>query len=312
MKRWGAVLGVTIALCAVVAPARAGDAKVLEKDTTLDESLRLASILRGAGLDVRLTRSGDAFVALGSRSASGAGADLFLSVHNNAGPAGVHGTEIYYQVGNAYGARVARTLLGSVSRATGTTPRFVYARPGAQGDYYAVLRGNRATALIVEGAYLSNPDEARRLADPQFRQQVAQGIADGVLAEFAALPHPQGDGPGPKPADANHTLLKAPTNLSVSLSGTSAATVQWDPNGAVGGFRVWRDGIDLGVVSPSVASLTDHVVGAGVHRYQVRAVLDVGPVEEVSPTSAADLVVPWHVVIDAGHGGRDPGAIGHL
>jgi len=312
MKRWGTVLGVTIVLFAIVAPARAGDARVLEKDTNLDESLRLASILRQAGLDVRLTRSDNTFVALGSRSAAGTGADLFVSVHNNAGPPSTHGTEIYSQVGNHYGARVARTLLGSVSKSAGTTPRFVYARPGAQGDYYAVLRGNRATALIVEGAYLTNPEEVRRLADPAFRQRIAQGIADGVLAEFAALPHPQGDGAGPKPADANHTLLSAPSNLTVSLRGTSTATLRWDSNNAVGGFRVWRDGIDLGAVSSSAASLTDHVAGAGIHHYQVRAELDVGPVEEVSPTSAVALVLPWHVVIDPGHGGRDPGAVGHL
>lgn len=311
--RRGTVAGLVLAVLAFVAPARAGDGRVFEKDTTLDEVARVASILRAHGLVVTLTRTSDVLVPLGTRAAAGAGADLFLSIHNNAGPPATHGTEIYSQLNNDYGARVARTLLARVSAAAGTTPRFSYARPGAHGDYYAVLRGNRATALIVEGAYLSNPGEARALADPEFRQRLANGIADGVLAEFAALPHPQGDGPGPPPQDSGHTILPAPANVAVALASSGRATVTWEATSAlITGYRLWRDGNYLGDVDANATSASDGVTGAGVHHYEVRSFLTAGPVEFGSPTAAADLLIPWRIVLDAGHGGRDPGAIGHV
>ena len=34
--------------------------------------------------------------------------------------------------------------------------------------------------MLVEGGYLSNPEESRRIADPQYRQRLAEGVADAV------------------------------------------------------------------------------------------------------------------------------------
>ena len=60
-------------------------------------------------------------------------------------------------------------------------------------------------------------------------------------------------------------------------------------------------------------AFADGGLSKGVHRYQVRAATEVlGSVIQESPASAADVVVPWHVVIDAGHGGKDTGALGRI
>jgi N-acetylmuramoyl-L-alanine amidase len=50
-----------------------------------------------------------------------------------------------------------------------------------------VLRFVKCPAALIEAAYLSNDDEAARVARPQFRQEIAVAIADGVTAYSAAL-----------------------------------------------------------------------------------------------------------------------------
>jgi N-acetylmuramoyl-L-alanine amidase len=46
--------------------------------------------------------------------------------------------------------------------------------------FLGVLRGQNRPAVLVEGGYLSNPSEARRIADPEYRQRLAEGIAQAV------------------------------------------------------------------------------------------------------------------------------------
>jgi N-acetylmuramoyl-L-alanine amidase len=43
-----------------------------------------------------------------------------------------------------------------------------------------VLQGQQCPAVLVEGGYLSNPKEAERIADWQFRQRLAEAIADAL------------------------------------------------------------------------------------------------------------------------------------
>jgi N-acetylmuramoyl-L-alanine amidase len=40
-----------------------------------------------------------------------------------------------------------------------------------------VLRGQDRPAVLIEGGYLSNPQEARLIADPYFRQRMADAVA---------------------------------------------------------------------------------------------------------------------------------------
>ena len=321
-----AVGAVMVALLAGAAPGAAGTraaraaSVTAEKDVNLDQSLRLARLLRERGLRVELTRTADVDVPLAARTdqANAAGADLFVSVHNNGSPSrAVQGTEVYAQVDQPAGIALARRILAAVSARAGTQPRGVFQRRGDHGDYYFVLRRSAMRAVIVEGAYLSNPGEARRLATGEFRQRLAEGIADGVMADLDAQAALAGRPPPPAGG------LAAPGGLAASVQGRDV-TLTWQPVEGATAYRVWRDGQPVGdVLSVPVPSLAvAHGGGAGVshvdrgaptgaHVYDVRATVGAGPVAlRESESAAVTVVVPWLVVVDPGHGGADPGAVG--
>jgi N-acetylmuramoyl-L-alanine amidase len=182
-----------------------------EKDMTLDVTQRLKKVLESRGYKVLLTRADDRRVELEARAdvANRAKADLFLSVHFNALPpvvAGrVTGAETYVltpQFQRSSGDEkkdkkadlafpgnhedFANTLLGYHLH------RQILAdlKPSDRGykrARYVVLCFAECPAALVEAAFLSNNVEARRVATPEYRQQIAEAIAAGVDGYAATL-----------------------------------------------------------------------------------------------------------------------------
>jgi N-acetylmuramoyl-L-alanine amidase len=306
-------MAVVLLLVTGVARAEAAPTLVREKDVNLDEALRLAYRLRAGGYDVVLTRSTDVFVPLVTRARMADGAHIFVSMHNNASRnKAARGTEVYSQLDNALGGELARAVLAASTARAGTIARGALTRRGSHGDdYYSVLRNSRATALIFEGAFISNPTEARWLADPAFRQRLADGVADGIGAVLATKLAPQAAGPPPPRTTPLGPLLLPPAALAAAHTGGGVAAVRWDAVPLATLYEVWRDGV-LVARGPGT-TFTDAGLGAGVHRYQVRAVTELlRSVVQESAVSTVDVIVPWRVVIDAGHGGKDTGAVGRI
>jgi N-acetylmuramoyl-L-alanine amidase len=190
-----------------------------EKVLTLDLANRLKRLLEGQGYRVVLTRTEDK--ALGpdkaqdlrarSDTATAVGADLFVSIHfNSLDPAnnsaekiaGTNGPEVYvftpagqgstssWQSGkddsetktsavnqhDPWSALLAHAMHKELVAKLQTTDR------GQKTGHLGVLRWLDCPGVLVESAFLSNPTEARKVATPEFRDQMAAAIFAGIEA----------------------------------------------------------------------------------------------------------------------------------
>ena len=105
------------------------------------------------------------------------GADLFVSIHCNAG--GGTGSETFYYYGSTKGRRLAEAIQKQMVDSIGTVNRRVEAKG------FAVLSGTVAVAALVETAFIDNPRDARLLVEREddFARAIARGITDFCGAE---------------------------------------------------------------------------------------------------------------------------------
>ncbi|MDO5529803.1 MAG: N-acetylmuramoyl-L-alanine amidase [Paracoccus sp. (in: a-proteobacteria)] len=197
-------------------------AGVREADLMLSFARELRDKLLREGLEVTLTRSEDVFVGLEARmtAARAAGADLFISLHADALPAGqAAGTAIYVWDQNSDDT-AARQLAERHDRAdllagldlqgtddsialtlmqlarTDTQPRseniaaflrssFGQAginmhRQPVKGAAFSVLKSPDIPSVLIELGFLTDPVDRENLLDTGWRANMAGAIADAV------------------------------------------------------------------------------------------------------------------------------------
>jgi N-acetylmuramoyl-L-alanine amidase len=175
-----------------------------EKNYTLETAFILEGILRAAGLRTVLTRRTDVFVDLYERAhiASLYPDYAFVSIHYNSAEAEAHGLEtyclaprgaastssaylsradIYRLPGNDYDAQ--NILLASLvhSEIIRLNPGDTTADRGVKRARFVVIKQNVLPAILVEGGFLSNHLEARRVDRDDYRRHLAEAIARGVI-----------------------------------------------------------------------------------------------------------------------------------
>jgi N-acetylmuramoyl-L-alanine amidase len=178
-----------------------------EKEFTLDWALRLKPLLETNGWTVFLTHTSDVLVSNYDRVtfAEARHADLFISLHFNSTsdrnrrtggletycitPTGMPSTltrgfsDIWSEnlPNNAFDAQnlqLAVRIHAALVRATGLEDRGV-----RHSRFETVLRGQNRPAILVEGGYLSNPNEARLIESPEYRQKLAEAVAAALATK---------------------------------------------------------------------------------------------------------------------------------
>jgi len=151
---------------------------ILEKNAALDVALRLDSKLRAAGFHTVMTRRSDVFIELNERAAISNRQQnaVFVSVHFNDSPRRVvQGAQTYYH--SPASIPLAQKIEQSLDTIPGVSGRVVkYAS-------FRVLKLNEYPAVLVECGFLSNKNEAMRCARADYRDQLAEKIADAVIAQ---------------------------------------------------------------------------------------------------------------------------------
>ncbi|NQT66202.1 MAG: N-acetylmuramoyl-L-alanine amidase [Actinobacteria bacterium] len=151
---------------------------LMEKEINLKISLKLKSLLESNGFRVIMRRTSDQGMSLDdiANMASDSGADLFLSIHNNASlsPESA-GTETYWSANGVSGSsQFAASIQSSLVSEIGRPNR------GVKTADFRVIKNTRITAALVECVFLSNPDEANLLKDDGFLNKIANGLFNGI------------------------------------------------------------------------------------------------------------------------------------
>lgn len=207
-------------------PGAIGPTGLQEKEVVLAIGLKLRELLKEElGLDVVMTRSTDVFIPLEERTAiaNKVNADLFVSVHANAAAnRSAAGIETYYlnlaktektaqlaakENGTSlekvsvlqailfdlmanYKLNDSAHLADEVQKAVHKKIRTKHADARnlgvKQGPFY-VLVGATMPSILVESAFVSNPQEEARLRDPAYQEMTAEGIMEGVRGYISSL-----------------------------------------------------------------------------------------------------------------------------
>ena len=178
-----------------------------EKEYTLDWARRLAAILSTNGWKVFLTRTSDVDLSLTDRVtfAEARNASLFVSLHFNATPSPDEeesGIETYCVTPAGMPSTLKRDfeddaslvfpnnhfdpenlqyamqMQHSLLRMSGARDHGV-----RRARFMTVLRGQNRPAILIEGGYLSNMREAKRIAEPAYRQKLAAAVAAALIAK---------------------------------------------------------------------------------------------------------------------------------
>jgi N-acetylmuramoyl-L-alanine amidase len=199
-------------------PGAKGDG-ITEAELVLDVALRLETMLRKvAGVEVVLTRRADDFVGLQERTAiaNRETADLFLSIHANASEDDrARGIETYFLnfANNLSAAAVAARENAASGQAMAALPDFVKAialnnkldesrefatdvqrlmierlKPanktvrdlGVKQAPFVVLIGAAMPSVLAEISFITNPQEAKLLRGPAYRQRIADALYSAI------------------------------------------------------------------------------------------------------------------------------------
>lgn len=170
-----------------------------EKTVNLEVALRLRPLLEAAGAEVIMTRTADTRAIRPEAAASGisvlrldltewgsisnrTGADLFLSIHANGGPAGQRGSETYWTLRNLNASR-SQTLARLVQEELGRT--YGFPDRGAKQRAFNVVRTAEAPAVLVELGFLTDPGEGGLLTSAAGQEQGARALFRAIERFFA-------------------------------------------------------------------------------------------------------------------------------
>lgn len=162
---------------------------VLEKDINLSISKKTKKYLEKKGIRVVMTRNKDESLAEGEngnrkvqdmkarvKRINDTKPDLAVSIHQNSyHEESIHGAQVFYYEHSESGEKDARILQEALLAVDPDNTRQVKAN-----TTYYLLKRTEVPILIVECGFLSNQEEAEKLASEDYQKEIAKAIANGI------------------------------------------------------------------------------------------------------------------------------------
>ncbi|MBU3189489.1 N-acetylmuramoyl-L-alanine amidase [Clostridium bowmanii] len=167
-------------------PGAIGPTGLKEKDVTLAITLKVGSILVKNGVETIYTRTTDNIPWSTNEAqnlqarcdiSNSAKPNYFVSIHENSFSApSATGIETYYFTGSVAGQKLAQAVQTELVKVTGNVDRKIKTTSGLY-----VIKHVDATSILVESAFISNPEDERLLATQAYQYTLAKAIATGIL-----------------------------------------------------------------------------------------------------------------------------------
>lgn len=172
-------------------PGKIGINGALEKDLNLEIARKVESLLRLEGIETVLTRTG-------SEGLYDAGAEnkkvqdmkrriekieeaspmLTVSIHQNSYPEEyVKGAQVFYYKDSKESENAAKLMQESLKQRLDPQNH----REAKANASYFLLKKTSSPIIIVECGFLSNQEEAKKLSDPTYQEQVAWAVFMGIM-----------------------------------------------------------------------------------------------------------------------------------
>ena len=172
---------------------------IIERDVNLIMALACRDYLNANGVSTKMSRtsnSTDTSINSMAREANSWGADLVISIHNNAG--GGDGFEVYHTVNGGKGKALAQNIEAEVKK-VGQNSRGLKTRRDTDGtDYYGMIRLTNAPAVICEGVFVDNATDVQIADTAEEQQAFGYAYARGILRTLGiadnGLPGASGSG----------------------------------------------------------------------------------------------------------------------
>ena len=243
---------------------------IYEYELAFDVSLKVRELLESRGYTVIMTRTDYETAKLNmdrAKMAGDQGAEIFVQLCANADILGQQsgaqalcpsGTNPYVANLSEASGKLSACILNTYCEATG------FANLGVQnGDNMTGINWSTVPVTILQMGFMTSENDDNRMADVEFQEIMAKGIADGIDAYFngdtpasgEAGEQPAGAGSGTETpgADSNTTLPGTNPNTAAPGTAPGAAAPGTNPNAATAGTASGRDGVPL-VPKPDAAA----------------------------------------------------------
>lgn len=152
-----------------------------EKNLNLSIALACNEVLTRHGVTVMMSRTKDEDDSISDeiRECNNFKPDLAIDIHNNAG--GGDGAEVFHSHIGGKGKVLAENILTEIVK-VGQNSRGIKTRVNSSGkDYYAFIRETTAPAVIVECAFIDNPQDIQIVDNHDKQVKMGTAIAKGIL-----------------------------------------------------------------------------------------------------------------------------------
>lgn len=192
---------------------------VTEDKVNLVMGLACRDYLKAHGVDVKMSRTTDTGTSINTMASAANkwGADLVVSIHNNAG--GGDGFEVFHSIAGGKGKTLAKNIEAEVKK-LGQNSRGLKTKKNSSGaDYFGMIRLADAPAVICEGAFVDNKKDAAQIDTTAEQLAFGYAYARGILKTLGikdkGYPAAETKPAAKKPAAS--TAAKKETAVSVSL-----------------------------------------------------------------------------------------------